>query len=69
MSARRPWQIGRRPGHWERDLLLGYANASAFGTLVERTMRFTLLVPLIAKDAVTARRAFAREVRTLPTQL
>ena len=50
-------------------MLVGHANASALGTLVERTTRCTLLVPLKAKDALTVRRAFAREVRTLPAQL
>ena len=50
-------------------MLVGHANASALGTLVERTTRFTLLVPLTAKDATAVRRAFAREVRTLPAQL
>lgn len=67
----RPAEVAERtvPGHWEGDLLVGHANASALGTLVERTTRFTLLVPLRAKDATAVRQAFAREVRTLPAQL
>ena len=67
----RPVEVADRtvPGHWEGDLLVGHANASALGTLVERTTRFTLLVPLKARDAATVRQAFARELRTLPAQL
>jgi IS30 family transposase len=67
----RPRDVAGRtiPGHWEGDLLVGHANASALGTLVERTTRVTLLVPLKAKDAVTVRQAFAREVRPRPVPL
>ena len=67
----RPAEVAARtvPGHWEGDLLVGHANASALGTLVERTTRFTLLVPLTAKHATAVRRAFVQAVRTLPPQL
>ncbi len=49
----RPADVAARtvPGHWKGDRLLGQRHASALGTLVERTTRTTLLVPLRAKDA------------------
>lgn len=67
----RPAEVADRtvPGHWEGDLLLGQRNASALGTLVERTTRTVLLVPLAGKTAPEVREAFARKITTLPAAL
>lgn len=67
----RPQEVETRiiPGHWEGDLLMGQHHASALGTLVERTTRTTILVPLDKKDAVSVRSSFAKEFRALPQQM
>lgn len=67
----RPKEVEDRtvPGHWEGDLIIGKGQKSALGTLVERTTRFTILVPLKGRDAKTVRKAFAREIKRLPKQL
>jgi IS30 family transposase len=57
------------PGHWEGDLIVGKYNRSALGTLVERTTRTTILVPVKSKNATEVAKAFAREVKKLPKQM
>ena len=58
------------PGHWEGDLILGKYKRSVLGTLVERTTRYTLLVPLEdKKDALSVREAFAKAFCSIPTEL
>ena len=58
----RPVEVADRtiPGHWEGDLIIGKQKKSAIGTLVERTTRYTIIVPLKAKDAESVRKAYAK---------
>lgn len=67
----RPLEVEDRtiPGHWESDLIMGSMNRSALGTIVERTTRTVILVPLKSKTAADDRKAFARQMKTLPKQM
>jgi IS30 family transposase len=68
----RPAEVADRtiPGHWEGDIIIGDGMAqTALGTLVERTTRSLLLVPLKNKSAKEVRHAFAREIKKLPKEM
>ena len=67
----RPEEVKGRliPGHWEGDLVMGKERSSAIGTLVERTTRTIIIVPLKARDATTVRKAFEKEFKSIPTQM
>jgi len=56
-------------GDGEGDLILGKYKRTALGTLVEHTTRFTMLIPLKAKDAQTVRKAYAKALTKLPSHL
>jgi len=72
MISERPAEVEDRavPGHWEGDLIMGKANRSAIGTLVERSTRFVLLLHLPGgRSAEAVREAMAQAITTLPDAL
>lgn len=72
MISERPAEAADRavPGHWEGDLIIGRNNASAIGTLVERSTRFVMLLHLpTAHGAEAVRDAIINKITTLPPTL
>lgn len=70
--SERPEEVQDRiiPGHWEGDLIMGSKRSNtAMGTLVERTTRYLLLVPLTGHDALTVRTEFAKAIKKIPKHL
>jgi IS30 family transposase len=72
LISERPAEIEDRavPGHWEGDLIIGKANRTAIGTLVERQTRFLMLVALPrGRTAEAVRAALAERILSLPVEL
>lgn len=67
----RPPEVAARivPGHWEGDLIKGARNASAVGTLVERTSRYVMLVKLDGFGSTPVLEGFTQRLRRVPTSL
>ena len=71
MISERPAEAKDRavPGHWEGDLIFG-RGMSAIGTLVERKTRYVMLFALPnGNTAEEVRKALAKKIRALPTEL
>jgi transposase, IS30 family len=72
MISDRPAEVADRavPGHWEGDLIIGTANRSAVGTLVERTSRYVLLLHLPdGREADKVNAAMRQAIAGLPDGL
>ena len=72
MISDRPAEVHDRavPGHWEGDLIIGKNGKSAIGTLVERSSRFVMLLPLPGPhDANAVSTAIVEAIQTLPEHL
>ncbi len=58
----------RSVGHWEGDLVSGTKN-SHIATLVDRKSRYTLILRLKGKDAVSVNQALTEKFLSLPPEL
>jgi IS30 family transposase len=70
--SERPKEVEDRKvaGHWEGDLIIGKNHKSALGTLVERTTRLVILVPIKGKkDAKTVCEAFSEVFQELNPEM
>jgi IS30 family transposase len=70
LDERPPEVEGRAvPGHWEGDLVIGKNGKTAVATLVERTSRFLILVPLTGRDSLSVTDAVIAATGGLPASI
>lgn len=72
MISDRPFDPTDRstPGDWEGDLIMGRSNQTAIGTLVERTTRFVMLIPVdVANRSDSVRQGLVTAMLKLPPEL
>ncbi|WP_454189037.1 IS30 family transposase [Nonomuraea wenchangensis] len=72
LLTERPLEVNERStvGHWEGDLIIGGAQGSAIGTLVERATRYTRLIHLPSGwKAPQVRNALITQTADFPEQL
>lgn len=69
--SERPKEVDSRqiPGHWEGDLIIGKNHKSALGTLVERTTRFLVLVPIKGKDSKSVVESFSNVFKEVDPEM
>ncbi len=67
----RPAEVEGRavPGPWEGDIVVGQGGKTAVATLVERTSRVLVLVPLTGRDSLTVTQAIIAAVGPLPASI
>jgi IS30 family transposase len=67
----RPSEVEARliPGHWEGDLIIGKANLSQVGVVVERKTLFVALIKLSDGKAETVAAAFSRILNRFNSQM